>query len=561
MFNRLRQRHYRGISLIELILVLVAIGFLTLGGIQFIAARVEKDKVQRAAGQIEGWLLAAQAYYRDHVHIQIRENFLLWPTQMSQMYPYIASDTVKDKFGNDPENNPSIDPWGNAYTPEPYQSYLPPKEWNSALTQNGDIKMSMPPNPTRKELAFFTLQVPVAKLPRALAIIAQLPNARLATDNEGNLIRKNGNVFVNAFIPPPAELKSAVGHQLIMNMGVVKTKLNDQAKDHNYYNYTIDEYSFDSIYNQRFLKPEYSHGKPLHSEDIRHYGAVFIAQPKCPGNTQPYIQASVAGFGITEGYSSKYNTNSDNSTIASDIPAIATLQSTTPVPYNKGTVPYDNSSNNRKYASYFMMSNKPNDKNFYLGSNSFDKKGNLDKVNTDTNSDNGAFALEKAIGGIIGVHVKSSPAQDFIDNKGQLHHDIQGWYLWLDITANMAVYPNILTSDVPQVIQDCAMNINTRITGDAYDDSNQFPYDDDSGLLDDSTHTSYKFISKPPIYTNDSKQAMIATDLIARSAAPLYRPSPCHFHSGYIAYMTSCAPVELAQANGLDKAQEKLTSW
>ena len=398
----------KGISLIELILVLVAISVLTLSSVQLIAAKVEQNKVRKAADQIQGWLLAAQAYFRAQSTTpdQNYTQYDTWPSTMEQMFPYIASSTVQNLSIS------TTDPWGDPYQPQPENpAYQIPSAWTQS-------PFNMSP-PDKTDIHFFTLQVPMKNRDRALAVAALLPNARLVKDTQNKR-------YLQAYIPPPILTKSSTGHQLVMDLGTVNTKTNDP--NNNPYNYTLDGYQLGD-YSKYMLTIEHGYdpntsenptNQPLTATQLKDRGAVFIRKPNCPANTAPYIQASVAGFGLIGGYSPNIQTYSCSGGCNG---SAANLYATGPTPSQNG-----NTSTNpiieKNVMPFFQISLPTPSEEEY-------------DYNPPNNQD---VAQYQAIGSIIGVQVKLAD-QSYINSSGQTINT-PGWYLWLDITANAMMYPN-----------------------------------------------------------------------------------------------------------------------
>ncbi|MCD6056147.1 MAG: hypothetical protein K0R12_1109 [Gammaproteobacteria bacterium] len=517
-----------GVSIVEFILVLVAIGFITLSGIHFISVKIEQNKVRKAADQIQAWLLAAQSYYRDKVKdpdFAPPSNGDYWPHALPEMYPYIADSTISSMLSlND---NSTKDPWGNQYI-VPLTSDQHPYEIPTTITADSTY------------IGPFILQAQIDGLERALAVAAQLPAAQLARDpTTGEIIStkvsNKNRYYLNAVIPiPPLVGNTAVGHQLVQNIGVVVTKQNNS---YNGYNYTIDQLNSDGS-----IKAEQG---SIHTNDdtaLKSYGAVFIRKPDCEKRLTPYLQASVAGFGIMGGYTTQYNhshyyglpVNGDGSSSFGAGLLPYTLFSTSPVPLEKGNT------------ATVSNTYKPDDNTFFPDFQMDLTKDNIDAA--DPFSTGGSLTSRyKLLGAVIGAHVKATELQPSMENPS-----IEGWYVWLDITANMMMYPNYDADNLPQAIQDCAMDVNTR-------DTEHFPYGKSYNNRDyDYIPSSPNLDSTGKCTDSNGNCAMYPADLILRGTAPLYAPSPCHFHSGYIAYITSCAPAALANANGLDQAMMTL---
>lgn len=534
--------------------MLVAISVLTLSGIQLIAAKVEQNKVRKAADQIQGWLLAAQAYFRAQstAQTQTYTQYDTWPSTMQQMFPYIASSTVQNLSIS------TSDPWGDPYQPQPQNTSDPTKSAYQMPPAWAQAPFNMSP-PSKTDIHFFTLQVLMKSRNRALAVAALLPNARLIKGDQNTL-------YLRAYIPPPILVKSATGHELVINLGTVNTKVNDP--NNNPYNYTIDGYQIGDD-NKRMLTIEHGYNpsagqtstnQKLTTAQIKDRGAVFIRKPGCPVGTAPYIQASVAGFGLIGGYSLNINTydryysSSCKDCKVGNVHAHpSNLYSTAPAPARNGNQVTDPALDQNSVMPFFAINDPTSAPQYYY--------------NPSGSQHNQDVASYQAIGSIIGVQVKLAD-QNYIDASGRTT-STTGWYLWLDITANAMMYPNYDTDKLPQIFKDCAMNINTQI----YDPTdpngtNDYPYLQSGS----SNNTAYDYVPNNP-YGHSSFQAtgqyIYPATLIASTTIPLYRPSPCHFHSGQIAYLVSCIPTatlpayqnqDLAQLNGIKDAMTDLES-
>ena len=116
------------------------------------------------------------------------------------------------------------------------------------------------------------------------------------------------------------------------------------------------------------------------------------------------------------------------------------------------------------------------------------------------------------------------------------------------------------------------MNINTQLYSPPnLNDALDYPYLQPGN----DKSTAYNYIPNNPYNnpefqtTTPQSQYIYPATLIASTAIPLYRPSPCHFHSGQIAYLVSCIPTaklpsqqnqDLAQLNGIKDAMTNLES-